>query len=181
MGSKLDFFAFQQLQLEQRLGVLRIELEEIRRKEEGPDVSTFTWKIPSVRAVHIILPSMVQLLVNERHLVWEKLYKLKRNHQAIGHISTDNDVDLPLSVLLSDGLGEDAEDDSDEFHDVGLGPFSEMHLFGNADDVCVRRAKRWWAEDEDNGVLEEPGDGEFFPDWILTYPGRDTNRSDDTT
>ncbi|KAJ0420915.1 hypothetical protein BJY00DRAFT_283260 [Aspergillus carlsbadensis] len=180
MGSKLDFLVFQQMQLEQRLGVLRIELEETRLKEEAPNVSTFTWKTPSVRAVHIILPSMVQLLVDERHLVWEKLCKLKRNHQAIGHISTDNDVDLPLSVMLSDGLGDDAEDDSDEFHDIGLGPFSEMHLFGNADDVCVRRSKRWWAEDENNGVLEEPGDAEFFPDWVFTYPGRD-NPSDDTT
>ncbi|KAL2814653.1 hypothetical protein BJX63DRAFT_420757 [Aspergillus granulosus] len=157
IDNKLDFFAFQQTQLEQRLRVLRAVLEKARVKEEGPDLSSFTWKIPTVRAVHMILPSMVQLLVNERRLVWEKLYKLKQNYRALGDHST-----------IDDG-GIDDSGDSDEFHDVGLGPFGQMHLFGNRDDICFQRAKRWWAEDE-NGVLAEPGLGEFFPDWVLTYP-----------
>ncbi|KAL2827896.1 hypothetical protein BJY01DRAFT_228786 [Aspergillus pseudoustus] len=176
--NKFDFFTFQQTQLEQRLGVLRTELEEARLKNEGLGLSSFTWKIPTVRAVHMIIPSMVPLLVNERHLAWKNLCKLKGNHQAIGG-HTMRDDDLPLSMLVGDGLGDDDNDDSDEFHDVGLGPFSEMHLFGNADHVCCRRAKRWWAEDA-NGLLAEPGMGNFFPDWILTYPDRDVTTTTTT-
>ncbi|KAL3465764.1 hypothetical protein BJX64DRAFT_41965 [Aspergillus heterothallicus] len=168
---KIEFFASQQKQLEQHLTVLRTELEEERLQDEGPGLSSFTWKIPKVRAVHIILPSMVKLLVNERHLTWEKLCKLRQNYKALGaHLARDDD--LPLSMLFTDGLSaDDDNDESDEFHDVGLGPFSEMHRFGDAGDVCCRRAKRWWAED-DSGVLAEPGLGNFSPDWILTYTDR---------
>ncbi|KAL3476090.1 hypothetical protein BJX99DRAFT_258800 [Aspergillus californicus] len=154
-ATELGFIEHQQESFERRLATNREEIQYDARKNE-PGLSTFSWQIPQVRAVHIILPSMVPLLVHERHIAWEKFLKMKRNraHRASKTLTPD----LPLSALRT-LVGNISYE---EIHDIYLGPFSSRHMHGgNIDSMKTwsRNVRAWWAE---QGVVAPPGEGDLL-------------------
>ncbi|KAL2825576.1 hypothetical protein BDW59DRAFT_145996 [Aspergillus cavernicola] len=153
--NKLGFIEHQEQYLEQWLTTLREEMQRYHHKNE-PGLSTFSWQIPQVKAVHIILPSMVPLLVHERQLGWEKFMKMKRKHRPVETLTSDT-TDPPLGAVLAHW--DDNPINDDDIHDIHLGPFSEMHLYGNASDICSRNVRKWWAEE---GTLAPPGPGDLL-------------------
>ncbi|KAL4957798.1 hypothetical protein BDW69DRAFT_191406 [Aspergillus filifer] len=80
-NNALPFFEYQQQQLSQRLSEYRDKFQD----ETKPGLSTFTWEIPRVKAVHILPPSMAVRLQDERQLAWEKFLTLKHEFQVTGH------------------------------------------------------------------------------------------------
>jgi hypothetical protein len=150
--TKLGFFEYQEQFLEQKIKEESDKLRELSHEKE-PGLSTFSWKIPRVKAVHIIPPSMAVLIKEERQIAWEKFQKMKQNWRLTGHrlvqpSSSRGEVIYPW-------LGDDDEPDED-WH---LGPFSEVHLYGNGLDVIYRRAREWWAE---NGSIATPSSEALF-------------------
>ncbi|KAL4883257.1 hypothetical protein BJY04DRAFT_29050 [Aspergillus karnatakaensis] len=150
--TKLGFFEYQQNIMEEKLGEESSKLRRASREGE-PGLSTFSWKIPRVKAVHIIPPSMATLIKEERQLAWQKLLKLKNNRKSREH----SPAELISSRLpaLYPWLDEDEEPDTD-WH---LGPFSEIHQYNYGRDVIYSRAKSWWAE---NGSIPEPSTEALF-------------------
>ncbi|KAL4788009.1 hypothetical protein BJX76DRAFT_353564 [Aspergillus varians] len=146
----LGFFEYQQQQLEERL----TELREKTLQEMELGLSTFSWRIPRVTAVHIIPPSMATQLQQERQVAWEMFTKMKQKWSAMAH--KERAPPLHPEALVS---WTDLDVDDVHMHDVHLGPYSEIDRYGNALDVAYRYAKQWWAEE---GMIAAPSSEVLF-------------------
>ncbi|KAL5342993.1 hypothetical protein BJX70DRAFT_355380 [Aspergillus crustosus] len=149
---KLGFFEYQEQFLEQKL---KEESDKMRNrsKREEPGLSTFSWQVPRIKAVHVIPPSMAILVKEERQIAWEKFLKMKQNWQSTGHrlaqsFYTPEEVTNPW--YNEDGTMDD---------DWDLGPFSELHMYGDGLNIVHRRAREWWAE---NGSISPPSNEALF-------------------
>ncbi|KAL4912413.1 hypothetical protein BDW62DRAFT_194701 [Aspergillus aurantiobrunneus] len=146
------FFEYQQQRLEQRLAEQRDKLQRFSQETE-PDLSVFSWKIPRVKAVHILPPSMAVLLQQERQVAWEKFLKMKQNWQAAAAGCTQMDLSQGRAALLSSVTNLESEDDHI------CDPYSEINLYGNASDITYRNARQWWATE---GMIPAPSSGALF-------------------
>ncbi|OJI98956.1 hypothetical protein ASPVEDRAFT_25798 [Aspergillus versicolor CBS 583.65] len=145
--SGLHFLEYAQRRAQAALAAQRTLLLQ----KNGPGLSTFSWQIPRVKAVHIISPTMAALLQQERQVAWENFLKMKRNWQAMEHTETAHSCsinatsDYPIHNIYT--------------HDIDFGPFSELHPTDRLYKAACTDARQWWAEE---GVLAAPKSAVLF-------------------
>lgn len=137
----LNFLEYAQQQAQAALAGQRTLLLQ----ENGPNLSTFSWQIPRVKAVHIIPPTMAVLLQQERQFAWEQVLKMKRNWQATEH--TERAHPGPINVT------SDYSNHNNYTHDIEFGPFSELHETDRLYRAAYTHARQWWAEE---GAIAAP-------------------------